>query len=74
MSGDMPSPELKRDVHEHLADRWPESADVDEIADDLEQNEEKTRLALRGLFRDGIVSQDAEWEYRATEPPNDGES
>jgi DNA-binding IclR family transcriptional regulator len=73
MSRNTPSPKLKRDVQEHLADRWPESADVNEIADDLEQNEEETRLALRGLFRDGIVSQDAEWEYRVTEPRDDNE-
>lgn len=60
------------EVHDTLARRWPKSATIRELADELDEDWEKVRLALRDLFRDKRVSQDADdWNYRTIAPLDD---
>jgi len=63
--------ELKHDVYDWLEQQWPESYSLETIAEQFDAPEEDVRLALRSLYRDRIVSQDAEWDYRVVRPDTD---
>lgn len=61
--------DLKQRVYEELEDNWPRSVPITELSEELEEDRENTRLALRELHQRGRVSQTADWDYRAAEPP-----
>lgn len=67
MSPDRVTPNFKQRVYNVLEDEWPETVAVTEVSDELEEDRERTRLAIRELHQRGQVSQTADWDYRAVE-------
>lgn len=63
--------DLKESVYTELKDNGPSSASLTQLSEELSEDRERTRLALRELFREGHVMETADWDYRVTYPTQD---
>lgn len=63
--------EFKESVYTELKDSGPSAASLTQLAEELSEDRERTRLALRELFREGHVTETADWDYRVTYPTHD---
>lgn len=65
------TPGLKKSVYGELRETGPSAASLTQLSEELSEDRERTRLALRELFREGYVTETGDWDYRVTYPTKD---